>query len=608
MPPIFIFERIENYLIDSVAPKMDFLFSHKPGNPGRKVTRFGFLFISILSLVACQPSLWGAPPPPPTFTAPTASAIFQIPTLAPTITPMPPTAVPTPVVLNAAQVWASPSTPFALRNKFQSWGFQVLAAEQASANLYIDVAQTSEGAMHVSTWTYALVAPFPTLIDNVTSQELLSVWGGSLFGPFAGVPILMEESTLMTFTAMWGAPATGAVQVVAVDQLLDTAWNQMPAWAIIPFEQIEPKWKVLMIDGQSPIQKGFDPIIYPLTVNYRLMCVNPCQVPSGLDFSFQNRDSNKLTTVIMTGVTAMARATAKTMDVKGITYPGEVIRDMMREADIAHINNEVPFYGGCPSPDPNQEKQVFCSRPRYMELLTDIGTDVIELSGDHFADYDEAAMYETLDIYKQYSLPYYGGGYNVEDGRKPLLMEVNGNKIMFIGCNYKTIYASATDTKPGAVPCDFEYMTEQIAYYRSQGYMPISTYQYHEFDSPEARPQQLIDFRRMADAGAVIVSGSQAHVPQVMEFYNDAFIHYGLGNLFFDQISKKGPHLTEREFIDRHVFYDGRYLGVELVTAWLTDYARPRYMTETERTKFLIEYFAKSGWDFLQVGSESLSE
>ena len=33
----------------------------------------------------------------------------------------------------------------------------------------------------------------------------------------------------------------------------------MPSWAIIPFEQIEPKWKVLMIDGQSPIQKKFDP-------------------------------------------------------------------------------------------------------------------------------------------------------------------------------------------------------------------------------------------------------------------------------------------------------------------------------------------------------------
>ncbi len=582
--------------------KFDIIFSRKLEQGGYKITRFGFLSISILSLVACQPTLWGAPPPPPTFAAPTSSATFQIPTLAATITPVPPTAAPTPIVLNAAQVSTSPATPLLLGEKFKSWGFQVLAASQPSSNLYLDVVQTSVGARHVSNWTYALVAPFPTLIDNVTTQELLAVWSGASFGPFTGIPILMEESTLVTFTALWGAPAQGAVRVVEADKLLDTAWSEMPAWAIISFEQIEPKWKVLMIDDQSPIQKGFDPIIYPLSVSYRLMCVDQCQLPGGLDFSFQNRDPNKLTTVIMTGVTAMVRATAKTMDAKGILYPGEVIRDMMREADITHINNEVPFYGGCPNPDPKQQRQIFCSAPRYIELITDMGTDVVELSGDHFADYKSIAMYETLEIYKKYNLLYYGGGYNVEDGRKPLLMEVNGNKIMFIGCNFKTVYASATDTVPGAVPCDFDYMTEQIEYYRSQGYMPISTYQYHEFYSPEARPQQMVDFRRMAEAGAVIVSGSQAHVPQVMEFYNGSFIHYGLGNLFFDQISEKGPHLTEREFIDRHVFYDGRYLGVELITTWLTDFARPRYMTEAERVKFLTEYFAKSGWEFLQAG------
>jgi hypothetical protein len=605
-PRIILFGWLENHISYTLAPKMTFLYVPQLKKRTHKFTRFGFLLISILSLAGCQPSLWGAPPPPPTLAAPTATPLIAtatvvIPTLAPTITPMPPTAVPTPVVLNAAQVWASPATPQILRDKFQSWGFQILATEQSSANLYIDVAQTSAGAMHVSPWTYALVAPFPTLIDDVASQELLAAWTGTAFGPFVGIPLLMEQSTLETFTGLWGPPAEGAVQVVTADQILDTAWNQMPSWAIIPFEQIEPKWKVLMIDGQSPIQKKFDPIIYPLTVNYRLMCVDSCQIPGGMNFSFQNRDPSKLTTVIMTGVTALVRATAKTMDTKGILYPGEEIRDLLREADITHINNEVPFSTGCPQPDPNQEKQIFCSAPRYIDLITDMGTDVMELSGDHFADYKAEAMYETLEIYKQHNIPYYGGGYNVEDGRKPLLMEVNGNKLMFIGCNYKTIYASATDTVPGAVPCDFDYMTKQIEYYRSQGYMPISTFQYHEFDTPDARPQQKIDFRRMADAGAVIVSGSQAHVPQVMEFYDGGFIHYGLGNLFFDQIAKRGPRLTENEFIDRHVFYDGRYLGVELFTMRLTDYARPRYMTPAERNKLLTMYFDASGWDFPQV-------
>lgn len=500
--------------------------------------------------------------------------------------------------LSNTQLWVSPAVPSQLQDEFRSLGLEIETVDRQTESPYLDVVQSAPGAEHISTWTYALVAPFPTLADDVSTQELLSAWNGSSSGAFAQIPLLMEESTLKTFASLWGEPIPGAVQVVDANELLNTAWNNVTAWAIIPFEKIEPTWKVLMIDGQSPIQKEFDPTTYPLTVSYQLTCSTPCQLSVGQEVTFRNYDPGKLTTVILTGVTAMVRATAKKMDMKGITYPAENIRNLLREADILHINNEVPFYDDCPAPDPNPPNMIFCSRPRYIELLTDIGTDVMELSGDHFADYDEAAMYETLDIYDKYGISYYGGGRNAEDGRKPLLLEVNGNKLMFIGCNYKTIYASATDSKPGATPCDFDYMTKEIQTYRSQGYLPIVTFQYEEFDSPEARPQQVLDFRAMADAGAVIVSGSQAHVPQVMEFHQGAFIHYGLGNLFFDQMSIS---LTQREFIDRHVFYDGRYLGVELITTFLEDYSRPRYMTETERANFLTEYFIKSGWGIKQA-------
>jgi len=295
-------------------------------------------------------------------------------------------------------------------------------------------------------------------------------------------------------------------------------------------------------------------------------------------------------------VTAMARVTAKKMEKNGVTYPGEVLRDMFLEADILHINNEVPFYSGCPYPDPLQPDEVFCSSPRYVQLLTDIGVDVVELSGDHFADYDDPAMFESIEIYKNNNIPYYGGGINEEDGRKPLFMEVNGNKIMFIGCDYKTVYATARADRPGSVRCDFDYITEQIRAYRAQGWLPIFTFQYNEFPTPETRPQQQADYRTMSDAGAVVVSGSQAHVPQGMEFYNDGFIHYGLGNLFFDQMGGKGTRITQYEFIDRHIFYDGKYLGVELITTFLEDYSRPRYMTSAERNKFLLQFFEYSGW------------
>ena len=272
----------------------------------------------------------------------------------------------------------------------------------------------------------------------------------------------------------------------------------------------------------------------------------------------------------------------------------------MREADIAHVSNEIPFFTGCTFPKPNAGALVFCSDPKYIDLLTDIGTDVVELTGNHFADRGAAGMKETIAIYKEKGLPYFGGGLDLQDSLKPALFEVNGNKIAFIGCNKPDVrrFPTATDFHPGAAPCDFPYLTQKIGELNAEGYIVISTFQWNESYDARPSPQQRHDFRLMAESGASIVSGSQAHYAQMMEFHEDGFIHYGLGNLFFDQMGDQDwmPPGIRREFLDRYVIYDSRFISVELITALLEDYSRPRLMREQERSGFLQEYFFYSGW------------
>jgi hypothetical protein len=218
---------------------------------------------------------------------------------------------------------------------------------------------------------YALVAPFPTVTDGVTFDELKLAWAqGTAPAAFSGHPLLIDESTLAAFSALWGEPANGLVRSVASDRLLHTAWSELGSWAIVPFEVLEPKWKVLTVDGQSPIRKNFEISKYPLVLNFDIQSNGQSQLSS-------NYDPTKLTTIIMTGVTALVRATAYTMELKSVTYPGEKIRDLMREADIAHISNEIPFFTGCTFPKPNAGALVFCSDPKNNYLLTEVGADVI---------------------------------------------------------------------------------------------------------------------------------------------------------------------------------------------------------------------------------------
>jgi len=513
---------------------------------------------------------------------------------APPIIPEPSASPSTPPAL-----WVGPGIPTRLLEIAGTWNIpRTDNPAEASVRLSISqssIPETSADALNQkqSEWLYALVAPFPTVADGITLDELQNAWKGLPHDLFPDLPLLMSDATLAAFTELWGKPGHGAVKIVKEDELLASAWDMLPAWGIVPFEALEPRWKVLTIDGQSPVRRDLVLDTYPLKVNYFLTTE---EAAPRLDIPASNYDPSKLTTLIMTGVTALTRATAQRMETKGITYPAQEVRALLAQADITHISNEVPFYSACPYPDPHQEKEIFCSSTRYIELLTYVGTDIVELTGNHFGDYGPEAMVESLAIYNDYGIPYYGGGADLADSLKPAMLEHNGNRFAFIGCNQPDVqsFPTARDTRPGAAPCDFDYMVQKIREARAQGYSVIATFQWSERSAPDPYPAQVETFRRMADAGAVAVSGSQAHVPQYMEFYNGSFIHYGLGNLFFDQTA--GSDSTRNEFIDRYVFYDGRFLAVELVTAYLEDYSRPRFMTPDERERFLSQYFEGSGW------------
>jgi len=455
-------------------------------------------------------------------------------------------------------------------------------------------------------WIYALVAPFYTITDGIAAQDLVRAWKGGNSGVIPGLPFLVDEHTLGTFTEIWGEPSPDSVKIVPSDEIEDIAWTQRNSWAIVPFEELEPRWKVLEVDGISPLHKEFNPDGYALTVYYSVKGepelieeLMEMSEDEGDGFALTNRDASKLTTLAMTGVTALVRCTANTMERNGITYPAEDVGPWLREADLTHISNEIPFVQSCPYPNCTQNDLRFCSDPSYIALLEDIGTDIVELTGDHFADHGPDAMRYTLQLYRDRDWKYYGGGEDKDDARQALTMEHNGNRIAFIGCNAKGGgYATASDTNPGAVSCDFDWMYKEIERLREDGYLVIATFQHIEYYSYAPQPKQIEDFGGMAKAGAVIVSGSQAHQPQAIEFISDSFVHYGLGNLFFDQLNQPVcPNIACNDaFIDRHVFYEGRYIGTDLLTITFVDFAKPRRMTNEERIQLLTKVFEAGGW------------
>ena len=217
--------------------------------------------------------------------------------------------------------------------------------------------------------------------------------------------------------------------------------------------------------------------------------------------------------------------------------------------------------------------------------------NIIELTGNHLEDKGNQWLNYSLDMYRERGWSCFGGGANQLEGSLPLTLTHNGNQIAFIGCN--TVGPFADETSAGAARCDFPMLYETIGQLREEGFQPIVTLQYLEDYNYAPTPAQMRDFRALAEAGAVVVQGSQAHQAQTLEFYGETFIHYGLGNFFFAQHNTPN---TDLECIDRHVIYDGRHISTQVYTYLLVNDAQPRPMTPDQRRELLANLFAASGW------------
>lgn len=579
-------------------------------NLNNNAARRSIWLLVVLLLTGCN--LPGLAAPAPTLNATSFPTTLPTVMIDPTTEPAPttaavePTTEPTATPVSLPSVWIEPYVPQEIRASL-SQSEQVIVSDSAEGALRLGIIPSNESQL--GRWIYALVAPFPTITDGVSFDELQRFWRGESEGPFGERPILFSSDTLAVFRAAWGEPSAGSVEVLSEDELLDYAWEHRPSWAVVPFERLEPRWKVLSVDGQSPIRNEFNPEAYPLALSFGF---SEGEIPFEMNgFLVTNRDPEKLTVLVMTGVTALVRATAYAMENHGMTFPARDIGGWLRDADVTHISNEVSFYADCPDPNPYPGPLYFCSKVEYFDLIKDVGADVVELTGNHNNDskqvYGVDVVPPTLDLYRQNNMLYYGGGIDLAEARSPAVIEHNGNRLAFIGCNPAgPDYAWATESSPGAAPCgDLSWMQTEIARLKAEGYLPIATFQWFENYSNVAGPDMERAFRSIAESGAVIVNGSQAHTPKEMEFYGDSFIHYGLGNLFFDQmhvdlsflqIGEQWIPATRLEFIDRHVIYDGRHISTELLTAMLEDYARPRPMTDQERSAFLRDIFTAAGW------------
>lgn len=473
---------------------------------------------------------------------------------------------------------------------------------------------------YAAPWRAAEAAPTPTLVANAplfaTNTPRPPTSGIALYLPAVAFPStrasIAPDALAAVLAGGYDAKLTLSIETLAglaaqgiafhpdtvvldTEAVYTTLWRDRTRWTILPFDTLTPRWRVLWV-GEAT-----DPAPHPLDV-----LADGGAYPLAFITERPNYDPAKLTRIVLSGVTALTRDTRRALDENGVAWAAEAIRPYVSRADFFHTSNEVSIYPTCPQTNERTYGGAlsFCAKAAHFELFSLLGLDIVELSGNHNNDYGYQAYLETLAWYAERGIRTVGGGTTLEAARAPLVIEHGGNRIAWLSCNWVGPYYAWVEEnpalrdapRPGAAPCDRDWLRGTLAQLNVTHDVVIVTLQYWEFDQHAPTAQQRIDFAQLAAWGADVVVGTQAHYPQTYAFVpglggREAFVHYGLGNFYFDQAWWAGARFN----LDQLFIYDGKLMFVDVFPGIIEGKGRPRPMTPDERDNFWFIIFNRDG-------------
>lgn len=390
------------------------------------------------------------------------------------------------------------------------------------------------------------------------------------------------------------------LQNLTADQLNDPVFLSQNQIKLISPDQLNPSTKLLSYENQYYLdtqKSGARFTLLSISSLDSSSTTNHAKVKAIYDLLsplFSQNQPKDLISFAETGVTALTRRlTYKINQENNGEFFAEYVADFLKSKTFTHISNEVSFKEGCQG---GYQTMVLCADWRSLDTITAIGTDIVELTGNHNNDAGTDNNIKTIAKYRESGLRTVGGGENLEQAKQPL--DLNSS-IRLLAYNHSTSSVAngqlATATSPGANPYSEEQFQADLASAKAENKFTIVNIQFFECyaypDQPIAYPacdqpiqNQKEFFRHLIDLGADMVVGTSAHQPQTYELYQNKPIYYGLGNLFFDQIYWPD---TTRSLILTHYFDQNKLLQTRISPTIYDQTFRPRLLDSSEAQTFL---------------------
>lgn len=208
----------------------------------------------------------------------------------------------------------------------------------------------------------------------------------------------------------------------------------------------------------------------------------------------------------------------------------------LERTDLAICQMETPL---APSGGPYAGFPLFSTPPELAKAAKAIGYDVCTTASNHTVDQGTEGLLRTLDVMEEAELEH-TGSYRAEGDRDvPLIVEANGVKIAIITSTFSLNGIPAEHDWQVDFPLEPERAIEKAKTAREAGAEIVIGVQ-HAGTEYATMPdvQQTTNAHMLVDSGEFdFIYNHHTHSVQPIEFYNDTWVLYGLGNT----ISESAP-------------------------------------------------------------------
>lgn len=214
------------------------------------------------------------------------------------------------------------------------------------------------------------------------------------------------------------------------------------------------------------------------------------------------------------------------------------ILDEMINADVFMLNNEFTYTN---RGTPTEGKQyTFRSNPENVELLDELGVDIVSIANNHTYDYGEISLLDTLDTLIEDRMPFVGAGREINDASQTVYFKIGDTKIAYISAT-QIERLDTPDTKgakenaAGTFRCWTEKLILEKVEQAKENCDIVVTYIHWGTEGTDEIDWAQRDLAKaLAEAGADLIVGDHPHVLQPLASIEGVPVIYSLGNYWFN--------------------------------------------------------------------------